>query len=49
MSYFPTVKLVTDRTPIQPLAQLSSLLGIDLWIKRDDLAGTTLGGNKEGN
>ena len=46
MVHFPTVNLVTDSTPIQPLTQLSSLLGIDLWMKRDDLAGTTLGGNK---
>ena len=46
MVHFPTVNLVIDRTPIQPLTQLSSLLGVDLWMKRDDLAGTTLGGNK---
>ena len=46
MVHFPIVNLVADRTPIQPLTQLSSLLGVDLWMKRDDLAGTTLGGNK---
>ena len=33
-------------TPIQRLERLSGLLGIDLWIKRDDLTGLGLGGNK---
>ncbi len=33
-------------TPLHPLKRLSDLLGIDLWIKRDDLTGVALGGNK---
>lgn len=38
--------LVPDKTPLERLSQLSEQLGIDLWVKRDDLAGTTFGGNK---
>ena len=33
-------------TPIHRLDRLSERLGIDLWIKRDDLSGLGLGGNK---
>lgn len=33
-------------TPLEPLANLSLNLGIDLWVKRDDLSGFALGGNK---
>ena len=33
-------------TPVHRLDRLSGLLGIDLWIKRDDLSGVGLGGNK---
>lgn len=33
-------------TPIHRLDQLSMELGLDLWIKRDDLTGFALGGNK---
>lgn len=33
-------------TPIHRLDRLSEKLGIDLWIKRDDLSGMGLGGNK---
>lgn len=46
MTQHPRAELVTNATPIEPLTQLSAHLGIDLSIKRDDLAGTTLGGNK---
>ncbi len=42
----PRAELVGPATPIQPLARLSAQLGITLHIKRDDLAGTTFGGNK---
>jgi len=31
---------------VHPLPNLSSELGVDLWIKRDDLTGFALGGNK---
>ena len=44
--HHPRVKLISDATPIEKLERLSDHLGVDLWIKRDDLAGTTLGGNK---
>ncbi|WP_298970967.1 D-cysteine desulfhydrase family protein [uncultured Roseobacter sp.] len=43
---FARAELVSAVTPIEPLPNLSALLGIDLHIKRDDLAGTTMGGNK---
>jgi D-cysteine desulfhydrase len=33
-------------TPLQPLPRLGEPLGIDLWIKRDDLSGCALTGNK---
>ena len=33
-------------TPVHRLDRLSERLGIDLWIKRDDLSGLGLGGNK---
>ncbi|MGC1497398.1 MAG: D-cysteine desulfhydrase family protein [Sulfitobacter sp.] len=46
MAQHPRAELVSNPTPIEPLKQLSKELGINLSIKRDDLAGTTLGGNK---
>jgi D-cysteine desulfhydrase len=33
-------------TPLQPLRRLGTELGIELWIKRDDLSGLATGGNK---
>lgn len=33
-------------TPLQPLRRLGSELGVDLWIKRDDVSGLATGGNK---
>ncbi len=33
-------------TPIERLSRTSARLGVDLWIKRDDLTGFVLGGNK---
>lgn len=33
-------------TPLQPLRRLGAELGIELWIKRDDLSGLATGGNK---
>jgi L-cysteate sulfo-lyase len=46
MAAFPRTELVTSPTPIERLARLSDHLGIDLWIKRDDLTGIGGGGNK---
>ncbi|MEO0403108.1 MAG: D-cysteine desulfhydrase family protein, partial [Pseudomonadota bacterium] len=40
------VTFVPAPTPLEPLANLSNRLGVALWVKRDDLAGTTFGGNK---
>lgn len=42
----PKVPLVLLPTPIHRLDRLSEELGIDLWIKRDDMTGFALGGNK---
>ncbi|MFQ3587083.1 MAG: D-cysteine desulfhydrase family protein [Fimbriimonadaceae bacterium] len=42
----PRVRLVQLPTPVHRLDRLSDDLGIDLWIKRDDLTGFALGGNK---
>jgi D-cysteine desulfhydrase family pyridoxal phosphate-dependent enzyme len=39
-------KLLSVPTPIERLDRLSAHLGIDLWIKRDDLTGLGFGGNK---
>lgn len=38
--------IVEGTTPLQRAKRLSSELGIDLYIKRDDLAGPSIGGNK---
>ncbi len=43
---FPRARLVTAQTPVERLDRMSKLLGIDLWLKRDDLTGLGLGGNK---
>ena len=43
---FPRARLVSAETPVERLDRMSDLLGIDLWLKRDDLTGLGLGGNK---
>jgi D-cysteine desulfhydrase/L-cysteate sulfo-lyase len=45
----PRVKLAFLPTPIQRCGNLSKDLGIDLWVKRDDLTGPAFGGNKMRN
>jgi len=40
------VPLIQAPTPLHRLDRVSEDLGIDLWIKRDDLTGFALGGNK---
>lgn len=40
------IPLITAPTPLHRLPRVSEDLGIDLWIKRDDLTGFALGGNK---
>ena len=39
-------RLMTGETPLEPLERMSDLLGIELWLKRDDLTGLGFGGNK---
>ena len=43
---FPRVSLGLFPTPVHRLDAISRLLGIEVWIKRDDLTGLGLGGNK---
>ena len=40
------LSIVLDPTPLVVSERLSELLGVELFIKRDDLAGPTFGGNK---
>lgn len=40
------LRLIQRPTPCHRLDRLSDELGIDLWIKRDDLTGFAMGGNK---
>jgi D-cysteine desulfhydrase len=42
----PRVPLVTAPTPLQPAPRLSAELGAPIWLKREDLTGLGLGGNK---
>jgi D-cysteine desulfhydrase family pyridoxal phosphate-dependent enzyme len=42
----PRVSLACLPTPVQEMPRLSRLLGRRLWVKRDDLTGLALGGNK---
>lgn len=46
MPHPPKVPLIQAPTPLHRLDNLSRELGLDLWIKRDDLTGFALGGNK---
>lgn len=42
----PSVPLAARPTPLQRLGRLSGELGVEVWIKRDDLTGAALSGNK---
>ncbi|WP_298844230.1 D-cysteine desulfhydrase family protein [uncultured Roseobacter sp.] len=42
----PRSTIVQQPTPLEHAGRLSDHLGIELWIKRDDLAGPCFGGNK---
>src|SRR5262245_24049996 len=42
----PRLTLATRPTPTQPLSRASARLGVELWVKRDDLTGSVLSGNK---
>lgn len=46
LSAFPRAGFMSGATPIERLDRLSEKLGIDLWLKRDDLTGLGFGGNK---
>ena len=43
---FARVSLAVLPTPIQKLENISRILGTNVWIKRDDMTGIGLGGNK---
>ncbi len=42
----PRAALQSGPTPVEPLARLSRLLGVEVLVKRDDLTGLGFGGNK---
>lgn len=42
----PRVGLATTPTPLQAAPRLSAAVGVEIWLKRDDLTGVGLGGNK---
>lgn len=42
----PRVRLATLPTPLLPAPRLSAAAGVEIWLKRDDLTGLGLGGNK---
>ena len=46
LSSFPRVQLGIFPTPIQKLENISKILNTNVYIKRDDLTGIGLGGNK---
>ena len=46
ISKFPRAELISQPTPVERLDRMSDKLGIDLWMKRDDLTGLSFGGNK---
>ena len=46
LSFPPQINLASLPTPMQPLQRLSDKLGVELYIKRDDLTGAALSGNK---
>jgi 1-aminocyclopropane-1-carboxylate deaminase/D-cysteine desulfhydrase-like pyridoxal-dependent ACC family enzyme len=43
---YPSARLTLAPTPIHRMSRLSALLGHDLYVKRDDLSGFGIGGNK---
>lgn len=46
MDDLPHVELARLPTPVERLARLSEALGAEVWVKRDDLTGLGLSGNK---
>ena len=43
---FPRLNRAHLPTPLERLDNLSKMLGVELWIKRDDCTGLSTGGNK---
>ncbi|HEU5314859.1 MAG TPA: pyridoxal-phosphate dependent enzyme, partial [Chloroflexota bacterium] len=43
---FPSVSLCARPSPLQRAERFSRELGVEVWLKRDDLLGPALGGNK---
>lgn len=46
LSNKPRTRLANLPTPLEPMQNLSAQLDADIWVKRDDLTGLALGGNK---
>lgn len=46
LAFPPQIKLASLPTPMQPLRRMGEKLGVELYIKRDDLTGAALSGNK---
>ncbi len=46
LARFPRERLTRLPTPLHSLPTLGAQLGVDLWIKRDDLTDLALGGDK---
>jgi len=46
LSFPPQIKLAKLPTPVQPLRRLSEKFGVEIYVKRDDLTGIALSGNK---
>lgn len=46
LPHLPRFPLAHLPTPLEPLPRLSHILGVQLWVKRDDQTGLALGGNK---
>ena len=46
LSFRPQINLARLPTPVQPLRRIGEKLGADLYVKRDDLTGAALSGNK---
>lgn len=43
---WPRIRLGTFPTPLQQAPRLSEAVGVEVWLKRDDMTGLGLGGNK---
>lgn len=46
LARFPRRRYTPGPTPLEPAPRLSEALGVEIWLKRDDLTGLAGGGNK---